>query len=83
MHEQIMLDPTDRLDDGTDSSSSSNNSVARCKSSNRSPFRTVGDLLELGAFPLSLDLLSREMSGWVEQFMSIGLKRIYAVLSLT
>jgi hypothetical protein len=72
MHEKIMLDSTDRLDDGADSSSSSsNNSVVRCKNNSRFRFRTVGDLLELGAFPLSLDLLSREVLGWTEQFMSM------------
>jgi hypothetical protein len=69
-----MLDPSDRLDDGVDSSS--NNLVVRSKNSNRFTFRTAGDLPELGAFPLSLDLLSREMSGWAEQFVSMGLKRI-------
>jgi hypothetical protein len=74
MHEQLLLDPNDRPDDGADSSSS--NSVARCKNRNRFPFRIAGDLPELGAFPLSLDLLSREMPGWAEQFMSMGLKRI-------
>jgi hypothetical protein len=75
MHEQLLLNPNDRPDDGADSSSSSN-LVARCKICNRFPYKTAGDLPELGAFPLSLDLLSREMSGWAEKFMSMGLKRI-------
>jgi hypothetical protein len=70
------MDPNHRLNDGADSTSSSSNSAARCKNCNRFPYRTAGGSSMFSSFPLSLDLQSRKMLGWVEPFMSMGLKRI-------
>jgi hypothetical protein len=75
-HEQLLMDPNHRSNDRADSTSSSSNSAARCKNRNRFPYRTAGGSSKFSSFPLSLDLQSRKMLGWVEPFMSMGLKRI-------
>jgi hypothetical protein len=81
MHEQLLLDPNDRPDDGAESSSSSN-SVARCKNRNRFPYRTTDDLPELGVFYLWIFSRTKCQDG-LKNSCPWGSKELCAMLSLT